>query len=175
VRRHSEIDTAQGPLPEEDGWTAIVLRTPPGVTAENRALGSRAWAEEVQAASCAERGFGEQSIQHLRQALSYYDEIGSSHDSARVRLALRGLGVRVRHWTYEHRARSGWQSLTATEKQISELVALGLTNREVAAEMFISLHTVGFHLRQVFRKLAIRSRVELTRLAVEHERSPKSA
>jgi DNA-binding CsgD family transcriptional regulator len=174
VHRHSEIDTAQGLPPEEDGWTAIVLRTP-SVTDETRALRNRAWGEELQAAGCAERGLGEQSVQHLRQALTYYDELGSSRDSARVRLALRGLGVRVRHWTREQRTTSGWQSLTATEKQISELVALGMTNREVAAEMFISLHTVGFHLRQVFRKLDVRSRVELTRLAIEQVRSPKSA
>jgi DNA-binding CsgD family transcriptional regulator len=104
-----------------------------------------------------------------------YDQIGSSRDSARVRLLLRNLGVRVRHWTYEQRSLSGWQSLTMTEKQVSELVALGLTNREVGAEMFISSHTVGFHLRQVFRKLAIRSRVELARLAIEREQSLPSA
>jgi DNA-binding CsgD family transcriptional regulator len=70
---------------------------------------------------------------------------------------------------------SGWQSLTATETQVSELVARGLTNREVAAGMFLSAHTVAFHLRQVFRKLDIRSRVELARLVVEREHSLQTA
>ncbi|MDQ1492432.1 MAG: sigma-54 dependent transcriptional regulator, acetoin dehydrogenase operon transcriptional [Actinomycetota bacterium] len=65
------------------------------------------------------------------------------------------------------RPRFGWASLTATELSIAELVAEGMTNREVAAKLYLSPHTVGFHLRQVFRKLEISSRVELTRLVVE--------
>ena len=65
------------------------------------------------------------------------------------------------------RPRFGWASLTATERRIAELVAEGKTNRQVAAEVYLSPHTVGFHLRQVFRKLEIRSRVDLTRLVVQ--------
>jgi DNA-binding CsgD family transcriptional regulator len=92
-----------------------------------------------------------------------------------VRLLLRDLGVRVRHWTYERRPQSGWSSLTSTERRITDLVALGLTNRQVGAEMFISAHTVAFHLRQVFRKLDITSRVALARLAVEREQTQHTA
>jgi DNA-binding CsgD family transcriptional regulator len=66
------------------------------------------------------------------------------------------------------RPRFGWASLTATERRIAELVAEGKTNRQVAAQVYLSPHTVGFHLRQVFRKLEIGSRVALTRLIVEH-------
>ena len=58
---------------------------------------------------------------------------------------------------------SGWASLTGTEHAGYDLVAQGLTNRQTAEQMFISEHTVAFHLRQVFRKLNIRSRVELAR------------
>jgi DNA-binding CsgD family transcriptional regulator len=47
------------------------------------------------------------------------------------------------------------------------LVAEGLTNRQVAERMFLSRHTVDFHLRQVFRKLGINSRVELVAVALE--------
>jgi DNA-binding CsgD family transcriptional regulator len=65
------------------------------------------------------------------------------------------------------RPRFGWASLTATELSIADLVAEGMTNREVAAKLYLSPHTVGFHMRQVFRKLEISSRVELTRLIVE--------
>jgi DNA-binding CsgD family transcriptional regulator len=65
------------------------------------------------------------------------------------------------------RPRFGWASLTATELSIADLVAEGMTNRQVAAKLYLSPHTVGFHMRQVFRKLEISSRVELTRLIVE--------
>jgi sigma-54 dependent transcriptional regulator, acetoin dehydrogenase operon transcriptional activator AcoR len=65
------------------------------------------------------------------------------------------------------RPRFGWASLTATERRIAELVAEGKTNRQVAAQVYLSFHTVGFHLRQVFRKLEIGSRVELTRLVLQ--------
>jgi DNA-binding CsgD family transcriptional regulator len=62
----------------------------------------------------------------------------------------------------------GWKSLTDTELATARLVAQGLTNRRIANQLFISTHTVAFHLRQVFRKLDIRSRVELTRIALKH-------
>lgn len=60
----------------------------------------------------------------------------------------------------------GWDSLTPTEGRVAEHASTGLTNREIAACMFISAHTVGFHLRQIFRKVDVNSRVELTRLVV---------
>jgi DNA-binding CsgD family transcriptional regulator len=155
--------------------TSANLRPPHDVVREHTALWIRASSAETRAVDSAGLGLREGTVSHYREALACYDEIGSSRDSARVRLLLRDLGVRVRHWTYEQRPVSGWASLTSTETQISDLVALGLTNRQVASEMFISAHTVAFHLRQVFRKLNIRSRVELARLAVERELAHHSA
>jgi DNA-binding CsgD family transcriptional regulator len=52
---------------------------------------------------------------------------------------------------------------------VIELVAEGLTNRETGERLFLSHHTVGFHLRSIFCKLDVSSRVELTRLAIEHD------
>jgi DNA-binding CsgD family transcriptional regulator len=68
-------------------------------------------------------------------------------------------------------SRFGWQSLTDTEHSVAELVADGLTNKQAAEHLFLSPHTVGFHLRSIFRKLDVRSRVELARLIVE-QRQP---
>jgi DNA-binding CsgD family transcriptional regulator len=62
----------------------------------------------------------------------------------------------------------GWESVTEAEHSVINLVAQGLTNRQVGQRLFISPHTVDFHLRAIFRKLDVRTRVELTRVAVEH-------
>jgi DNA-binding CsgD family transcriptional regulator len=107
------------------------------------------------------------SIMRLDQALEDYQAAGATRDVARVRRRLRRLGVRRGHWAAVSRPVSGWNSLTATERSACELISQGLTNQQAADQMFISVHTVAFHLRQVFRKLGISSRVELTRMAVE--------
>ena len=65
----------------------------------------------------------------------------------------------------------GWESLNQNELGLAELVAEGLSNREVAARLFLSRHTVDFHLRQIYQKLAIGSRVELARIVIEHGRA----
>jgi DNA-binding CsgD family transcriptional regulator len=63
----------------------------------------------------------------------------------------------------------GWDSLTETERSVTALVSQGLTNKEAADRLFLSRHTVGFHLRSIYRKLGIRSRVDLTRSVLEQE------
>ena len=65
---------------------------------------------------------------------------------------------------------AGWASLTDIEQATARLVAEGLTNQRIADQLFISTHTVAFHLRQMFRKLDIRSRVDLARIALEQAR-----
>jgi DNA-binding CsgD family transcriptional regulator len=57
----------------------------------------------------------------------------------------------------------GLGSLTDTERSVAKLVAEGLTNRQIAERVFISRHTVDFHLRSIFRKVGVASRVELAR------------
>jgi len=64
----------------------------------------------------------------------------------------------------EQAAGSAWDSLTATERSVAALIAEGATNREAAARMHLSRHTIDFHLRKIFHKLGVASRVELTRL-----------
>jgi DNA-binding CsgD family transcriptional regulator len=61
----------------------------------------------------------------------------------------------------------GWAAMTKSELAIAQLAANGLTNREIAERLFVSPHTVNTHLRQVFAKLQVNSRVDLTRLATE--------
>jgi DNA-binding CsgD family transcriptional regulator len=104
----------------------------------------------------------------LGRSLALYTEVGASWDARRVRSRLRELGVRRRLVTAEPET-SGWAALTSSELIVARLVAEGLTNREVAERLFVSPHTVNSHLRHVFSKLGINSRVELARRARDHE------
>jgi DNA-binding CsgD family transcriptional regulator len=66
---------------------------------------------------------------------------------------------------------TGWAAMTDSELAVARLVADGLTNREVAEHLFVSPHTVNSHLRNIFSKLDVNSRVALSRLAGQrHDR-----
>ena len=76
-------------------------------------------------------------------------------------MTLRRLGVSRRARGPRRRPASGWESLTASERDVSRLVAEGLTNREVAKRLHVSPHTVNTHLRHVFEKLCVSNRAAL--------------
>lgn len=61
------------------------------------------------------------------------------------------------------RRRASEGELTPTERRIAELVATGLSNKEVASELFVTVTTVESHLSKVYAKLGIRSRTQLAR------------
>jgi DNA-binding CsgD family transcriptional regulator len=61
-----------------------------------------------------------------------------------------------------------WDELTDREAEVAVSVSAGLTNRQVASSMNLSRFTIDFHLRQIYRKMGITSRVELTRTVLEH-------
>jgi DNA-binding CsgD family transcriptional regulator len=98
----------------------------------------------------------------LRAALERFEALGASLWAERARVELRASGERSRR-----RDPSTLDDLTPQEVQIAQLVAQGGTNRAIAAQLFLSPRTIDFHLRNVFRKLGIRSRTELARLELE--------
>ncbi|MEV4015640.1 AAA family ATPase [Nonomuraea angiospora] len=135
--------------------------------------------EDIWAQASAEEDLGvvlkavgeqQEAVTSLDRALAIYHDIGATRDAARIRRRLRGMGVRRCHWHYTQRPVSGWDSLTETEHAVALLAVDGWTNRQIAEQMFLSVHTVAFHLRHVYRKLSIGSRVDLTRLAVAQGR-----
>jgi DNA-binding CsgD family transcriptional regulator len=94
----------------------------------------------------------------LRAALEVFEWLGALPWSERARHQLRASGV--------GRRRTGIlldASLTEQELRVARLAAEGSTNREIAASLFISTKTVEFHLGNVYRKLAVRGRIELAR------------
>ncbi|MDQ1495157.1 MAG: hypothetical protein QOG69_1640, partial [Actinomycetota bacterium] len=102
------------------------------------------------------------------RALAITTSAAASWDAARLRRRLRRLGVRRRVVPVE-RQLTGWGALTAAELGVADLAAEGRTNREIAEKLFISPHTVNTHLRHVFEKLGLRSRLALSK-AAEHQR-----
>jgi DNA-binding CsgD family transcriptional regulator len=105
-----------------------------------------------------------ESRTHLRAALETFAGVRAALWEERARNELRATGEIVRHRDPE----AIWQ-LTPQELQIARLVAKGASNRDVAAELFLSPRTVEYHLRKVFTKLGISSRTELVRMTLADE------
>lgn len=91
----------------------------------------------------------------LERAIGIFEKLGTPLWAERARLSLARIGGRP----------VSPLELTATERQVAELVARGLTNREVANEVFLSVKTVEANLRRVYQKLGVRSRTELAHRA----------
>jgi DNA-binding CsgD family transcriptional regulator len=126
--------------------------------ARSRALAGRALGEA---------GEREEALRLLREAESDLDACGAARPRDEARRALRRLGGRA-----EPRGPAaggeGLQSLSKREREVADLVTERKTNKQVAAELFLSEKTVESHLRNVFFKLGVSSRVEVARL-IEQE------
>jgi DNA-binding CsgD family transcriptional regulator len=92
----------------------------------------------------------------LRTAHELFAEFGMEAFAERARVELEATGEHARKRTVDT-----LRELTPQEAQISRLAAQGHTNREIAAQLFISPSTVEYHLRKVFRKLGVKSRTQL--------------
>jgi DNA-binding CsgD family transcriptional regulator len=118
---------------------------------------------------CARLADGDRSgaVDAFDRVLRICLDTGAARDAARTRKRLRELGIRRRVQSLD-RPKLGWESLTDAELNVARLAAAGYTNRGIADKLFVSPHTVNTHLRHVFDKLDVRSRVDLTRTAGRH-------
>ena len=110
----------------------------------------------------------DEAVGYLDEALRLQSAAGAERDAARVRRLLRDSGAQ-RAGGRPDPAAAHWPELTASELAVVRLVIRGATDREVAQRLYISAHTVNSHLRHVFAKLGIRSRVELARRGGERQ------
>jgi DNA-binding CsgD family transcriptional regulator len=92
----------------------------------------------------------------LREALDFAQRAGAVLLAERAHEELIAAGARPRRVV-----RSGAASLTPSERRIAAMTAEGLTNREIAQALFVTLRTVEMHLSNVFRKLQISSRTQV--------------
>ncbi|WP_049572618.1 AAA family ATPase [Nonomuraea sp. SBT364] len=104
---------------------------------------------------------------HLRDAAESFRRIGALAWADHALGELRATGEQARTRPPEAAALS---TLTPQELRITLAVGEGLTNREIAAQLFLSPRTVDYHLRKVFQKADITSRAELMRLVLAEDR-----
>jgi DNA-binding CsgD family transcriptional regulator len=123
---------------------------------------------------CAAAGRRGDRAELAQEALELYESLGASWDTARLRAQLRGFGVRVGARRPRTQARTGWESLTESERRVVDLVAEGLSNRAIATRLFLSRRTVESHVSHALTKLGLASRVELAAARARRGASPGS-
>lgn len=101
-------------------------------------------------------------IAWLDRAWDEYHAMSATGFRSDVQRVMRGAGVRLAKWPAATATpATGWASLTDAERRVAELICHGHTNRTAASALGVSVNTVGTHLRAVFAKLGVRSRVQL--------------
>jgi DNA-binding CsgD family transcriptional regulator len=107
------------------------------------------------------------------QAVEVYSSLGAAWDVARLQATFRSHGIRRGPHAKHRQARSGWDSLTATEIKIAAFVQEGLSNPEIAGKLLLSRRTVGTHVSHILKKLDVNSRTDIAREAALRTIAPK--
>jgi DNA-binding CsgD family transcriptional regulator len=101
----------------------------------------------------------------LDRSWNIYREVGARGPMMTLQDGMRKAGFRRAQWQCaEPRPESGWQALTQAEARVARLIGSGCTNKAASEALGISVNTTGTHLRSVFAKLGVRSRVQLTNI-----------
>jgi DNA-binding CsgD family transcriptional regulator len=134
-----------------------------------RAVGAESYGRALLAA-----GRRSEAIAQLDRAWDEYHHMGARAFRNDVQRAMRQAGARRARWSAAAAApATGWASLTDAERRVATLISEGHTNKSAASALGVSINTVGTHLRAVFVKLGVQSRVQLAnRLASYASKAP---
>jgi DNA-binding CsgD family transcriptional regulator/tetratricopeptide (TPR) repeat protein len=102
-----------------------------------------------------------EALAQLDRAWDEYHHMGARAFRADVQRAMRDAGVRRAKWSSAVAPATGLASLTDAERRVATLISEGHTNKSAASALGVSINTVGTHLRGVFAKLGVQSRVQL--------------
>jgi ATP/maltotriose-dependent transcriptional regulator MalT len=187
----AEVTAAEVRLPLASAWAdraaaAVALHSGDTVRAIERALASADAAQEAGAPiesalsrtlagrALAQAGQCDRAVAELQRAAAAFDACGALRYRESAERELGKLGHRP-----HRRTRAGTRdgtsidSLTERELQVVRLVVDRNTNRQIAAELFLSQKTVEAHLRNIFRKIGVSTRVELARVATHADRGAR--
>jgi DNA-binding NarL/FixJ family response regulator len=135
-----------------------------GYRAAGRPL-PRAQALEAAALALAGRGATAEAGNLFTDAYALYAELGAEWDLARTQATFRSFGIRRGPRVRHRQARRGWESLTPSEVRVAGMVAQGMSNPQIAAQLFVSRRTVQTHVSHILAKLELQSRIDVAREA----------
>ncbi len=158
-RGRAAVTLAGGDAPAAAALALEAAAAADAIHARIEAARSRTLAGRALAAA----GERERAAAELERAAAELDACGAARYRDEAERELRKLGRRFRRQAAPGGDGDGLSGLTARELEVARLVHDRKTNREIAAELFLSEKTVETHLRHIFRKLGVTSRVEVAR------------
>jgi DNA-binding CsgD family transcriptional regulator len=142
----SNYSPALEPLREMKSWTHALL--------------------QEQAGACfARHSRVDEAKRFFEGALETFEALDAQRLVARSKKAMRSFGIKRGVRGKRRRPKIGWEALTDAEQRVVSLAASGLTNPQIAEKLYLSRYTVQTHLKNIFAKLDISSRMELAALA----------
>lgn len=185
-RFHADEAARETGLPMARAWAdraqaeVLLARDEPAAAAE-LALGAaeaagelkaridRAASRELAGRALLAAGDQEEAVEQFTLAAEEFDQCNAPRHRNRVEKELGRLGHRTSRRSRAGGDGGGLESLTGREREVAQLLVRRMTNAEIAAELFLSEKTVESHLRNIFRKLDVASRVDVARLIEQAE------
>jgi DNA-binding NarL/FixJ family response regulator len=116
---------------------------------------------EEAAVRLARAGSSDAARSAFTDVVGVYDALGSNVDVRRASARMRPYGIRYSRRSSHRRASTGWAALTPAEQRVARLAAQGLSNPDIAKQLYLSRNTVQCHVSSILTKLILRSRVQL--------------